>query len=140
MRGRVFSPAPSKDISMVDFTITDATAVFEVEGMDKLWALKSRLEIPLAHIRDVRTDTEIARGWWHGLRMPGTQLPGVITAGTFYQAGKRVFWDVHHPERTIVVELADERYDQLIVEVADPAAAVVSLRERLAGANAETRD
>ena len=26
-------------------------------------------------------------------------LPGVITAGTFYQEGERVFWDVHDPER-----------------------------------------
>jgi len=29
-------------------------------------------------------------------------VPGVITAGTFYQDGKRVFWDVHHPEKAIV--------------------------------------
>jgi hypothetical protein len=118
---------------MVSITLTDTTATFEVEGMDKLWALKSRLEIPLAHIRGVRADPEVARGWWHGIRMPGTQLPGVITAGTFYQAGKRVFWDVHDPERTVVVELADERYDELIVEVADPGAAVALLHERIGG-------
>ena len=61
--------------------------------------------------------------------MPGTSVPGVITAGTFYQDGKRVFWDVHRPESTIVVELADERYDELIVEVANPAAAVAQLQE-----------
>lgn len=109
---------------MVDISIHDGLATFAVEGADKLWALRSRLEIPIAHVRGVRADPEVARGWWHGLRMPGTQLPGVITAGTFYQHGKRVFWDVHHPENTIIVELADERYDELIVEVADPDAAV----------------
>ena len=38
--------------------------------------------IPLAHIREVRIDPEPARGWWHGLRMPGTQIPGLLTAGT----------------------------------------------------------
>lgn len=117
---------------MVDISIHDALATFEVEGADKLWALRSRLEIPLAHIRGVRADPEIARGWWHGFRMPGTNLPGFLTAGTFYQHGKRVFWDVHDPERTIVVELADERYDELIVEVADPDAAI----RLLAGATA----
>jgi len=109
---------------MVDITVTGEVAVLEVQGWDKLWSFKSRLEIPLSHIRGVRADPEAARGWWHGLRAPGTYLPGVLTAGTFYQHGKRVFWDVHDPERTIVIELVDERYDELIIEVADPPAAV----------------
>ena len=51
-------------------------------------------------------------------------MPGVITAGAFYQDGKRVFWDVHHPEKTIVIDLHDEQYNELIVEVEDPEAAV----------------
>jgi len=52
--------------------------------------------------------------------MPGTNVPGVITAGTFYQDGKRVFWDVHNPEKTIIIDLHDERYNELVVEVDDP--------------------
>ena len=71
-----------------------------------------------------KADPEIARGWYHGLKMPGTNIPGVLTAGTFYHHGQRVFWDVHHPENTVVIELRDERYNELIVEVADPNAAV----------------
>lgn len=117
---------------MIEITVTGPTAIFEVRSWDKFWALRSRLEIPLAHIRGVRADVEIARGWWHGIKAPGTNVPGVITAGTFYQHGKRVFWDVHHPERTIVVELTHEHYDELIVEVADPAAAIDLLRGALA--------
>jgi hypothetical protein len=35
-----------------------------------------------------------------------------------------VFWDVHNPENTVVIEPKDERYNELIVEVADPQAAV----------------
>jgi hypothetical protein len=95
-----------------------------VRGADKLWAFKSSLEIPLAHIAGVRADADVARGWWHGIRMPGTNLPGVITAGTFYQDGNRVFWDVHDPEKTIVIDLHDERYNKLVVEVSDPQMAV----------------
>jgi len=74
---------------------------------------------------------EIAHGWWHGLRMPGTSIPGVLTAGTFYQDGKRVFWDVHSPENTIVIELKDEWYNELIVEVADPQVAVELVKAAL---------
>jgi hypothetical protein len=109
---------------MVDLSISDGTLVLHVRGADQLWALKSTLEIPLAHIVQIRADPSIAHGWWHGLRMPGTNVPGVITAGTFYQDGKRVFWDVHNPANTVVIELRDDRYNELIVEVADPKAAV----------------
>jgi hypothetical protein len=102
-----------------------------VRGADKLWALKSSLEIPLIHITGVRADPEAARGWYHGIRMPGTNVPGVITAGTFYQDGKRIFWDVHHAEKTIVIDLRDERYSELIVEVDDPEAAAKLIQNAL---------
>lgn len=112
---------------MVEIQIAGDVLVLEVQGWSKLWALKSRLEIPLANVRGVRADPDVARGWWKGIRAPGTHVPGVIVAGTFYQDGKRIFWDVRDPERTIVVELADDRYDELIVEVADPATEVARL-------------
>jgi hypothetical protein len=109
---------------VVDLTVTDGKLTLHVRGADKLWTLKSSLEIPLVHITGVRADPEAARGWYHGIRMPGTNVPGVITAGTFYQDGKRVFWDVHHPEKTIVIDVHDERYNELVVEVDDPEGAV----------------
>ena len=109
---------------MVDLSIAEGKLTLDVRGADKLWAFKSSLEIPLAHVARVRADPEVARRWYHGIRFPGTNLPGVITAGTFYQDGTRVFWDVHRPENTIVIDLHDERFNQLIVEVADPSAAV----------------
>ena len=105
---------------MVDLSISGGSLELHVLGIDRLWALKSSLEIPLRHIAGIRADPEVVRGWWHGIHMPGTDIPGVLTAGTFYQHGKRVFWDVHNPESTVIIELRDERYDELIVEVADP--------------------
>jgi hypothetical protein len=116
---------------LVDLSIAEGKLTLHVRGADKLWALKSSLEIPLVHIAGVRADPETARGWYHGIRMPGTNVPGVITAGTFYQDGKRVFWDVHHPERTIVIDLHDERYSELIVEVDDPAVAMKLIQTAL---------
>jgi len=80
---------------VVDLSIVEGKLTLHVRGADKLWAFKSSLEIPLVHIAGVRADPEAARGWYHGIRLPGTNVPGVITAGTFYQDGKRVFWDVH---------------------------------------------
>ena len=116
---------------MVDLSVADGKLTLHVRGADKLWAFKSTLEIPLFHIAGVREDPDVAHGWRHGLKMPGTNVPGVITAGTFYQDGKRIFWDVHNPANTIVIALRDERYDELIVEVADPQAAVRMIQEAM---------
>jgi hypothetical protein len=118
-------------MNMVDFSILDGVLVLHVRGADKLWAFKSSLEIPLEHIAGIRADAKVAHGWFHGLRMPGTSIPGVITAGTFYHQGKRVFWDVHNPDRTVVIELRDEDYNELIVEVADPSAAIEVIQAAL---------
>src|ERR1019366_6301582 len=116
---------------MVDLSISGGSLELRVLGIDRLWALKSSLEIPVHHIAGIRADPEVARGWWHGIHMPGTDIPGVLTAGTFYQQGKRVFWDVHNPESTVIIELRDERYDELIVEVADPQLTVEQVRAAL---------
>jgi hypothetical protein len=116
---------------MVQVSLHGDRVRFEVERWDKLWALRSQLEIPLAHIRAVRADPEPARGWWHGLRLAGTQIPGLLTAGSFYQSGGFVFYDVHDPERTVVIELDHEHYQRLVIEVASPAEVVATIRSAI---------
>jgi hypothetical protein len=113
-----------KEYLMVEIRIEGANAVFEVEGWDKLWSLRSRLEIPVTHIRGAHADPSPAMGWFQGLRLAGTDVPNFFRAGTFYQEGSLVFWDVCDPDRTVVIELEHERYRKLIIEVADPGAAV----------------
>src|ERR1700689_1036071 len=116
---------------MVELEIAEGKLKTPVKGAAQLWAFKSTLEIPLPHIAGVRVDPSVDAAWWKGFRMPGTNLPGVITAGTFYQHGKKIFWDVHHAEKSIILDLHDERYDELIVEVADVNAAVRLIRDAL---------
>lgn len=116
---------------MTEISIFDGNLIFEVEGLDKLWSLKSRLVIPTGHVIRIYADPEIARHWWKGLRLLGTHVPGVISAGTFYQHGEWIFWDVHDPENAVAVELRDERYKKLIVEVADPAGTVARIQGAL---------
>ena len=112
---------------MTEVELTQDALVVHVRGMDRLWALKSRLEIPLSHVVGAEVDPEVAREWRQGIRSPGTHVPGVITAGTFYQEGERVFWDVHDPEKTVVIQLRDERYARLVIEVEDPHATAAAI-------------
>ena len=41
---------------MVDLTVADGNLILHVQGANKLWALKSSLEIPLEHIAAIRAD------------------------------------------------------------------------------------
>ncbi len=114
---------------MVQIAIHGQQVAFEVQGWSQLWALRRRIAVPLASIRGVRrADPTVVDGWWKGLRMPGTHIPGIIVAGTYYDGSKRAFWDVRHPVRAIEVELTGASYDRLVVDVADPDAAVERLR------------
>lgn len=116
---------------MVKVSIRDGIAVFEPLGMHKFWTLRRRIEAPLASIRAVRPDPNVTLGWWKGWRVPGTHVPGLIVAGTFYRDGQRTFWDVTRRKQTIVVELSDGFYDQLIIDVADPRATVEMLQSAI---------
>ncbi|GAA2042806.1 hypothetical protein GCM10009839_52160 [Catenulispora yoronensis] len=108
---------------MARVTVDGQTLSVEIEGLDKLWALKSSLTIPLANVRGATVDPGVAKDS-KGIRAPGTHIRGVITAGTFHIDGERIFWDVHDPAQAVVIELADERYARLIIQVDDPAATV----------------
>jgi len=116
---------------MVSVTLQRDRAVFEVEGLHQLWALRSRLDIPLTHITGVEFDPDQVGRWWHGWKLMGADVPGFFAAGTFYYHGELVFWDVREPERTIIVSLNHERYKKLILEVADPEDVVTRLRAAL---------
>jgi hypothetical protein len=113
---------------MVKVTVEGDTAVFEVEGFDKFWAMKSRVEIPVAHITAVEFDPESVGRWWHGLKLIGSSVPGLFAAGSFMYHGELVFWDVRDTSRTIVVSLNHEHYKKLIVEVDNPPAVVARLQ------------
>ena len=115
---------------MVTIQVEEATVIFTIEGWHKLWSFRSELRIPRAHIKSARPDSTIATHW-AGLRAGGTYVPGLITAGTFYLDGffdhKPTFFDVQHPENTVVVELADEQYARLVIEVENSAVVVAML-------------
>lgn len=75
---------------MITISKDDNHFIFNINGMHKLWAFKSELTIPFENIINAHQDTESVRGW-KGWRAPGTSIPSIITAGTFYKDGKKSF-------------------------------------------------
>lgn len=101
---------------MVTIEKKEENFVFEVKGLHKLWALKSLITIPKENIISAYPNQENLN-WIEGLRMPGTHIPGLITAGTYIVKDGTIFCDVTDQNKSIVVELKDEHYKKLIIEV-----------------------
>ena len=103
---------------MVSVTSKDNTFIFEIKGWHKIWALESKIMIPKEKILEAYQNNEEFT-FWKGFRMPGTEIPGYITAGTFYKKGRN-FWDVMNKEKAIIVALENHYYKKLIIEVENP--------------------
>jgi hypothetical protein len=112
---------------MADLEIVENKLIVHIRGVDKFFALASRLEVPLEHISSVEVNPAEAHQIWHGLRV-GTNLPGVITAGRFLQSGEWAFWDVHDPNSSIAIYLQDDSYARVVIGVDDPDAAASAIR------------
>ena len=121
---------------MTEIEVKDDHLIARIQGLDQVLALKSELTIPLAHVNSAAVSPpEVRRRWRNPLRVhvPGTDMPYVVMAGTFvFLDGKHAFWDVHDPDRTVVIELDHERFANLVLEVEDPQATVAAINAALA--------
>jgi hypothetical protein len=103
---------------MAQVTIAGDDLIVDVEGLDKLWALKSRLTVPLGNVRGATADPGIVRSP-KGIRAPGYARPRRFRGGSFYADGERVFWDVPTPTRRSSSSSVTNRYARLVIEVDD---------------------
>lgn len=123
--GIVATSYAGPNLAAVGVTPDDRLLVRPV-GLVRLWALSKGVDVPVSAIVDVGVSPRkgLAKGW----RLPGTDLPGVLTAGSFKSHGERNLWMVGRAKEVLVIELHSEDYRHLIVEVEDPHAAVEALR------------
>jgi hypothetical protein len=113
---------------MVDIDVEGQYLVVRVRGFSRVWALRRRIRVPLASIRAANVAPDAVHGMWKGLRMPGTHLPNLIVAGTYYKQGERRFYDVRRGGPAIELELEGASYDRIIVQVRDADDAVRRIR------------
>ncbi|MGH7912828.1 MAG: hypothetical protein ACREQM_16925 [Candidatus Dormibacteraceae bacterium] len=122
---------------MAEIVVEGDCVVVHVQGVDRVLALTSRLQVPLAHVVGAQPDEVEAKRWWHGVREPGVDVPHVLTAGRFLQHGDLVFWDVRGPEGAIAVDLRHEQYAKLVIGVEDPQAAVEAINAAVRELNSD---
>ena len=114
---------------MVEVSIDNTLVVFTVRGLDQFWAMKREIRVPLNHIVGMRESPSPSIGWFDGFKLTGTSFPNRFRAGTFYQQGGKVFWDVHQGGKVLVVDLKDEGYKKLILEMDSPASAIRMIKD-----------
>ncbi len=116
---------------MIELSIEGEDLLVKLSGWSRIWALKSELRVPLREVVAVRRATKLGL-WPQGLRLPGTQLPGVIAAGSYWWRGDWEFWSVRHPQNAIVINTARKKYRRIVIEVAKPDETLRRLQHKLA--------
>ena len=128
---------------MVSVTASDGCVRVRLKGSDAAWALKRRLDVPLGAVTEVRVADDASRwlgvsGRDLGLRLPGTYVPGVITAGSFWWKTRGwTFCCLRRGQRALVIDVApgDIRYRRLVLGVEDPDAARACVELARCGGN-----
>jgi hypothetical protein len=60
---------------MAEVELAQDALIVHVEGIDRLFALRSRLEVPLSHVQGAEAHPEEASRKWHGILKRGTWVP-----------------------------------------------------------------
>ncbi len=90
----------------------------ELEWYEQLWAftLDKTMEIPISEIELATTEEPMSN--WAEIRAPGTFLPGVIKAGTYYTARGKEFWYVTGEKDYLTLVLKNEKpYRRIIITI-----------------------
>lgn len=112
---------------MVKVSTFENKVKFEVLGSHKFWAFRSEVIVNHENIVQVKK-AEFSWWSWIGWRVPGTALPYVIYAGTYYKNKEKHFWDVSNKDKVVEIELKNEEFQKLFIEVENVEEAILLLK------------
>ncbi|MHC5227275.1 hypothetical protein ACYSNW_03235 [Enterococcus sp. LJL99] len=106
---------------MTKVTIENGKITIQLEGMNKILALKSEIIIPLENVQSVdyieNLKTSDYLGWW--TPRIGLSIPGYAAEGTFFEKGERFFINIHQGNQGIILKVTDETYQEIVIELED---------------------
>lgn len=118
-----------RDRNLGTIEVEGSSVVVTPRGLNKAWALKSRLAVPLACIDSIRVVDPKQLPW--GWRMPGTDVPGLIRAGSYTRKGEWSFYLFRGGKPVVLIELHGTRFTRIGVETHDPASVASELNKAL---------
>lgn len=101
----------------MQLSISDDQLKIDLDWWERFWAFyyNADLHIPLSHIKQVSIEEPSSS--WADARLPGTYLPGVIKAGTYYTDRGKEFWYATRSGRYLVLELENEFYKKIVLTI-----------------------
>lgn len=100
----------------MNLIFNERTIEIQLTALERLWAchLSGQIEIPIDNILRAKLDRPNTP-WWTEVRAPGTHLPGLFKAGTYYTERGREFWYVHTEQPTLWLDIADRYYKRIVL-------------------------
>ncbi len=112
---------------MAELVREDDTLVLRMSALEKVEGVHGDIRVPISSIESFTVLDDVIHAV-HGLKMPGSRLPGIFAMGTFVSHEGTVFAIVHHQnKRGLKVKLMGTAYDALIVGHENPEELVSSL-------------
>jgi hypothetical protein len=104
--------------------------VLEIHGVDEILSIKRSIHIPLKHIVSVSTE-DIPWNVFKAMKVAGADIPHVVKDGLFLSKEGMIFFEMHHPESCITINLDHERYKKVVFEVEDKESAAMMIENAL---------
>ena len=112
---------------MAELVREGESLVLRLTTAEKMEGVHGDIRVAASSVQSVMVVDDVIHAV-HGLKMPGSRVPGVFAMGTFLSGGARVFAIVHHKtKRGVKVSLRNADFDALIVGADDPEALVSAL-------------
>lgn len=104
---------------LVEVSISTAELNITPRGLNRVWAFRRRLSIPLQAVKGARVVSG-TRDLPKGLRLPGTAIPGLMLAGTYVTHGEKSFYLLRDGKELVLLELEGHEYRRVAIQTAKP--------------------
>ena len=101
----------------MQLSLDDDQLNIKLSILEKLLSVRGSLKIPLDRID--RATTEAPRTTWREIRAPGTFVPGLIKAGTYFTNRGKEFWYVTRLWSHLTIELKKGFYKRIVLSLRD---------------------
>ena len=109
--------------------LTKQTLLVLPQGINKLFATKSKLKFPLEEVAGASIDPGILDEG-KGIRGPGTHIPG-YWAGVFTKNGEKTFYNIKRGAKPVVIQLKNTELARLVLGVEEPEKLVDQINNQL---------
>jgi hypothetical protein len=98
--------------------IEEGKVIFELHGIDEILSIKRTIKVPLEHVSSVSTEHVNLKPRLQ-MRLVGARIPTIVKDGRFLTSEGMMFFEMHNPDKCIIVNLNHERYKKIVFEVDD---------------------